>query len=459
MEKFQVPFFLLITALLSLAACNSENDNAELTQDVDTSYQVPAPVIVEGPVSLPGEMYIADVEIEQPGSLADNDYKAEEYFVSGTATSGEPYKIRVLVMQPIDANRFSGHVLVENNHAQNRPLVWRYTRDYSLSRGHAWISVSTTTGNDIELLRTLNPDRYGSLRLSDDQISDAYAQLAAMLKSDTSFIPGITALYLTAFSMAERPLPPYMESHHAVYRLADGSPLYDGYFLPPSRTASGLGPLPDVDVPVIQMNSQLEVEAIYIDTAIDYRKADSDTPGKQYRLYEVAGMPHIDSRYTPMGTGQSANHPGIAEPCDNPLNRFPNDRLVSTALNHLVNWVEKKETPPHAPPISVLDGPGGQVELDEFGNAVGGLRHTYVDIPVATHTPANTGPDTVNCLVYGSQIPFSGDLLNTLYQNREEYAVQVSNRLDELVEEGWLLEEFAEEFREEAAMFERLPAK
>jgi hypothetical protein len=456
--KKSLVFLLAFTAFIGLAACSPENQNSESSAASVTNYQVPTLPTIEGPIAEPGEMFIADVEAAQPESVASYGYGFEEYFISGFA-AGSPYKIRVLVIRPSDRSQFSGHILVENNHAQNRPLVWRYTRDYNLSRGHAWISVSTTTGDDIELLRTQNPDRYASLQLSEEQVSDVYAQLALLLKSDNAIVPGVENVYLTAFSMAERPLPPYMDTHHAAFRLADGRPLYDGFFLPPSRTASGLGPLPDVDVPVIQINSQLEVEAIYVDAAVDYRKPDSDIPGRQYRLYEVAGMAHIDSRYTPPGTGQGANHPGVAEPCDNPLNRFPNDRLISTALDHLVRWVDFGIAPPHVDPISVIGGSGGQIELDVFGNAVGGVRHTYVDVPVATHTPANTGQAPVNCLVYGSQIPFSDEVLNRLYQNRADYARGVSSRLDELVRDGWLLEEFAQEFREEAAQFERLPAE
>ena len=457
MKKSPV-FFLALAILIALAACSPENPESESPAASEFGYQIPALPAIEGPISRPGDMFIADVESGQPEPVVNYGYGFDEYFVSGLAV-GSPYKIRVLVIRPSDMSQFSGHTLVENNHAQNRPLVWRYTRDYNLSRGHVWISVSTTTGDDIEILRTLNPDRYASLQLAEEQVSDVYAQLALLLKSDNAIVPGVDKLYLTAFSMAERPLPPYMETHHAAFRLADGSPLYDGFFLPPSRTASGLGPLPDVDVPVIQINSQLEVEAIYVDASMDYRKPDSDVPGSQYRLYEVAGMAHIDSRYTPPGTGQGANHPGVAEPCDNPLNRFPNDRLISTALDHLMRWVDIGVAPPHAEPISVLGGPGGQIELDDFGNAVGGVRHTYVDVPVATHTPENSGQAPVNCLVYGSQIPFSDEVLNSLYQNRAEYARGVSTRLDALVRDGWLLEEFAQEFREEAIQFERLPAE
>jgi len=418
------------------------------------AYQVAELPVAEGPLGGPDPMYIADVESAQPVSAADVGYVIEEWLVSGMA-AGQPYKTRLQVMRPVDPARFSGQVLVENNHAANRPLVWRYTRDFNISRGHALVAVSTTTADNVQALGEFNPQRYAGLSLVQAQTSDLYAQIGRLLKSDNTPLPGIRALYLTAFSMAAAPLPPYMATHHQQLRLPDGAAIYDGVFFPPSRTASGTGPLPDIDVPVMQMNSQLEVDAIYVAAGINYRKPDSDDISHPYRLYEVAGMPHIESRYTPPGTGQGATHPGIAEPCDNPLNRFPNDRLLSTALDHMIRWTIDNVPPPHAEPIRVVDG---AVVIDVHGNAMGGVRHTYVDVPTATHTAANTGPESTNCLVYGSQLSFPAEKLAALYPDRIDYVRQVNSRLDELVAEGWLLEEYAGEFRSEAENFARLPA-
>lgn len=76
------------------------------------------------------------------------------------------------------------------------------------------------------------------------------------------------------------------------------------------------------------------------------------------------------------------------------------------------------------------------------GNAIGGVRTTHVDVPLATyHT----------CMLSGYKAPFSHERLAEAYDSPEEYVSLVDRRLDELTRDGWYLEEDAEEIREEAA--------
>ena len=196
-----------------------------------------------------------------------------------------------------------------------------------------------------------------------------------------------------------------METHHAKYRLPNGGPVYDGFFIPPSRNVTGRGPLPDLDVPTMQLTSQLEVEVTYIDAKTNYRKSDGNERGKQFRLYEISGMAHLDSRYTPPMAGDAVNHPGIDEPCALPRNRYPYGRVVSTLFHHMIRWVRDGVAPPPSRLISVIGGPGGRLELDAHGNAVGGVRNPAVDVPFATYTATGnkptprTGPNPMQCVV------------------------------------------------------------
>jgi hypothetical protein len=409
----------------------------------DGGHEVPPLPTVEGPITGPGAMHIDVYETSQPETAASFGYTFDEYFVSGTA-AGAPYKVRILVARPADVGRFSGHVIVEPKHPIGFAMVWNFTRLYLMPRGHAAVELSTFPRN-LDTLRSSNPERYADLRVASEQTSDVFAQVGRLLKSRRATpLPGVESLYFTGHSMSAGPTWPYMDTHHERYRLWHGGPIYDGFFPETTRTASRFGPFPDVDVPTILLNSQLEVEEVFAGEGIDYRKPDSDKPGRQFRLYEVAGMPHHDSRVNPFYQ---------REPCELPLNRFPYKPVVMMGLDHLIRWVDDGLPPPRAERISVVGGPGGEVELDEHGNAVGGVRTTYVDVPVATYSPLNSGTDP-NCGVLGSQRAFTPERLRSLYDTKRRYVKRVKKRLKQLVREGWYLREWAGELRREAVAFD-----
>jgi hypothetical protein len=406
--------------------------------------ELPKLPAIDGPITGPGAMHVDAIESLQPEPVADFDYVFEEYFVSGTA-AGESYKVRLLLARPAGRRRFSGHALVEPMHPLGFPFVWNFTRLYLMRRGHAAVELSTFPQN-LATLRGSNSQRYGDLRATARQTSDIFAQVGRLLKTrGRTPLPRVDALYMTGHSMSAGPTWPYMDTHHERLRLRRGRPIYDAFFPETSRTAARLGPFPNVDVPTIQLNSQLEVQEVFADDGIDYRKPDTDRPGRQFRLYEVAGMPHHDSRVNPIFQNQ--------EPCDRPLNRFPYKPVVTMALDHLIRWVRRGVRPPRAKRISVRGGAGGEIEMDENGNAVGGVRTTYVDVPVATHSPVNSGANPF-CEVLGSQELFAPERLRSLYGSHDRYVRRVNRRLDRLVRQGWYLRGLARELRAEAAGFQ-----
>jgi hypothetical protein len=145
--------------------------------------------------------------------------------------------------------------------------------------------------------------------------------------------------------------------------------------------------------------------------------------------------------------------------CANPLNSFPYNPTVSMALDHLLRWVEDDVPPPRAERIELTGEVGDDdaaVARDEHGNARGGVRSTTLDVPVATYQALNEPRDPDedltpgSCLVYGSQLDFPGDELASLYDDRDTYLAEVDDRLDELIEDGWALEQFADELRQQA---------
>ena len=114
-----------------------------------------------------------------------------------------------------------------------------------------------------------------------------------------------------------------------------------------------------VDVPMIQVPTMREVFEGNGPT-----RRDGDTPGNQFRIYEFAGMAHIDSR------DAVAYYP---DPCKLPISRFPLAAYMSVALNHLWQWLDKGTVPPHADRFYVdfnTDKDGSLLALDETDEVV-----------------------------------------------------------------------------------------
>jgi hypothetical protein len=197
-------------------------------------------------------------------------------------------------------------------------------------------------------------------------------------------------------------------------------------------------------VPLIQMPTMHEFE-----TNVP-RRQDSDEPGQQFRLYEVSGIGHVDSR---------DNIRLLPNPCAHPLSTFPAQAYMSVGLYHLFRWVDEGIPAPRADRI-LLDrntgNDGSQMLLDAHGNGLGGIRNPYVDVPtakyVAVNTPAeppidnpnwwiteNAGGAAIMCRLSAYQLAFSKQALRALYGNPENYRRMVEDRLDELEADGWSL--------------------
>jgi hypothetical protein len=250
---------------------------------------------------------------------------------------------------------------------------------------------------------------------------------------------------------------------HTVLRLPDLRPVYDG-FLPtstgatiPAQATAGGTPRP-IDVPIVQVPTMTEVASANV-TA----RQDSDAPESQFRVYEFAGMAHIDSR------DAAAYYPN---PCKLPISRFPMAAYMSVALDHLWKWVDKGTVPPHGDRI-LIDrnevGDGSLMALDEHGNPRGGIRNPYVDVPVKAFAVRNAGAPTPIpnahpfvasrtpeaqaqlCGLAGYEVPLTATQLKKLYRDPKTYRARVAKRLDELTKQGWSLPVYREVILADAA--------
>jgi hypothetical protein len=211
------------------------------------------------------------------------------------------------------------------------------------------------------------------------------------------------------------------------------------------------------DVPLIQLPTMHEVER-----GVPSRQ-DSDEPGQQYRLYEFAGIGHVDSR---------DNVRLMPNPCRQPLSTYPLQAYMAVGLYHLFRWVDEGISPPRADRIwrdRNLGGDGSMMALDEHGNALGGIRSPYVDVPVVRYVPFNTAADVLPeypstwianngapgaetmCRLSAYQLPFAQEELREIYRNVRGYRQRFEARLSELEAQGWSLPVYREWILADAA--------
>ena len=399
---------------------------------------------ISGPISGPGRVY-PDPPISITANavkVEDFPYVTEEYYVANTPTDA-PYTTRIIVRRPRNASAFSGTVVAEALHAGGRSLIFEWSRQSILARNHMFVEIVHSAAN-INLLKAFNAERYSSLNIAAGQTNDVIAQIGRLIKSKK----GPFATYdvrratLMGTSASSGTVRAYLAAH-ANLRMPDGTPIFDGFLL---TSTNGNTPLPIVDVPMIQMPTQTEV-VTWAQQGIAYRRPDSDEPGNRFRLYEVAGMPHNNSRDSPAFQN---------DPCTLPVTDFPAGAFTALALNHLIEWIATGKAPPRAQPISVdrdLAGDESPLALDEHGNAKGGIRNIWVDVPIATYGVFGKGKTQQQdrlCQLAGTKVPLADDLLRKLYRGSADYVARVEQRLKQLMNDGWFLPEYAEMVRADA---------
>jgi hypothetical protein len=382
----------------------------------------------------------------------DFDYVVDEYFVSGTAgPAGATYKVRMLIWRPANPQKFSGVVVYEPTHQGGNALICQFARYGILQRGHACVTVSSqsvvltsTTVNPANPrgigLYIYNPERYGTpanpiLHVSNNQANEVLAQVGWLLRSNHPASPlaaqyPVKALVMGGTSASSGFVRSYMaNAHNSAFRAGDGSPIVNGFLL--TATLGG-APVEMTDVPTIQLPTQFEVNGTNA-----YRRPDSDDAPNRFRIYEVPGMSHNDSRDQPAEV-----FPG----CVGPLSRFPYGAPTFMALQKVIDWAVDGTVPPRASYIEVNAGPPRSLVFDELGNARGGVRTPHLDVPVYRYVAPNVAVPGTLCNQSGRQERLADEALQQLYRNNGQYVSQFNRRLMELVREGWWPIEYAERY-------------
>ena len=395
--------------------------------------------------------------------------KEEEFFVSCTV-SGGAYKTVIHVTLPTDPARQSNVVITEPWHPQDFWTIYDKARNYITSAGH--VSVVIVASNFIltNFIKKGNPERYASLTLPgpatggagavgavrpanaprapagppDTTQSEVLGQVGALIKSGG--IPGVKArkAVLGGMSATGGVTRAYIQYEH---QTPGAKSVYDGYF--PEQ--AGGDPIMDLDVPVVEIQGERELIGAFERNGADYlryRRPD----GANYRLYEAPASPHIGTRVAYQAVGpQPTNRiePGIADCTGHTWSDYPTDMLFDVALDNLVQWVDKGVAAPHVPWIDT-SADGSIIHRDEFGNALGGLRMSYVDVPTNTYhanwghyvtssTGVQSDTQAAHCDLIGWINPLPAETIKRLYPTHADYVAKVDKDNADLVAKHWLL--------------------
>ncbi|MCL4722278.1 MAG: hypothetical protein KJ041_10075 [Gammaproteobacteria bacterium] len=419
-------------------------------------------------------------------------YVEREYFVSGKAnvytwsgdqpvvrTADAPYTTRILVRMPAKAKKFSGNVWVEPLNPTlgiDLDRMWQVHYDQILRDGDAWVGI-TSKPITIAALQKFDSVRYGSLsmanplppeqqtcgllpgepgfnlntsRLTENGlIWDIMSQVGALLKSNTHRNPlpkAARVVYGEGWSQTGGYANRYLSTFGPLAKWK-GRQIYDGWLVggPTGPTAinqcesvtDATDPRQQIKpngVPVITFRTESDT------WSFNYRRPDGDSRNDRFRLYEMAGTsqdtasiyenfpPDADvlkAGVTPVTTEICGFVPPTV-PTD-----FPYEYFFNAGAVNLKKW-RVGIRPPKAERYAYA---GTTIVRDEYGNALGGLRSPYVDVPIASYS-LPPGPP---CPYIGTKTPLSQAQLDALYRSHGKYVKAVAKSTAKLVRDRFVL--------------------
>jgi hypothetical protein len=492
MRTFKTVFRQMHLIWLSFVACALILMSIELTRAAVID---PAPSFTS---PIPRVTLVPTTESDKPlnhrlGQIERFGYTEEEYLLAGQAniyahdpsgaveiaSEGNPYVTRILVRRPVDPQHFSGNVVVEvynSTSSVDKDVEFIQASPFMLSNGDIWIGITNSTGalaalQDYDAAN--GTSRYSSINFTDNGLAwDAISQLGALLKNNRSvgFLSNfnIRRVYAMGESGSAQALVLYINEIDPLTHLNGGGRIYDGFIVSerfgsgeafnssntPSAAAAAAFATCDPHlvlnsaVPIINLQTQNE---IITDSEYCVRRADSNLPGDKFRLWEMAGAPHltplVELEDNAARDLESSSFAFATYECTHSFtqNDFPKQDFLQAALADLYQWVDRDVAPPTAERITLTSATPPSFVLDSFGNAEGGVRSPFVDLPLYTYYPADTtvassGPlGFLYCTLFGYKVPLNETQLTHLYNSHDQYSEQVQQEVDQMTRQGFLL--------------------
>ena len=462
---------ILCGLLLGLAACSGPAGPDTAARNAAGDVPVPA---VEGPLT-------GGIRTGQPFATSllplENGYVEEEFLISGVARGHGPatgseadYVSRILVRRPQDPGAFNGTVVMHWNNVtsqQDVEAVWIEAAETIMRRGYIYVGVSAqkvgVDGSPLALA-FWDPVRYPTVsHPGDDYAYDIFSQATQAVRRVPLVLGEATqaridVLLASGSSQSGAFLATYINELH------DQTRLFDGYL--PIMLGDAMR---DDVAPILAVNSQDEAGASFTQPL-------TQPDSGQFRHWEIAGPAHLthfgglyilaQSTYhygSVAGQGQinALDPDSMREYGEQSLgglclysNRFPRGHIWSAALVRLDEWVRGAPAP--ATVARVERDATGRLVFDEHGNAVGGLRHPVVDVPIASYYAGHeTGPESPcsaggNLPLFGTTQTFTYTKLAELYPAQEDYLDALDAAIRRALVAGHLLDEHASDLRRRA---------
>jgi hypothetical protein len=439
-------------------------------------------------------------------------YVTEEFFLSGTATSYKrvgqvtedgnwqvehaataPFTTRVVVVRPADPAKFNGAAVVEwSNVSAGTDLAadWSALHREIVRDGFAYVGVSAQKvgiegGPSLVPgalpIKKADPTRYGQLSHPGDAFAyDIFSQAGMAVRgaAGAKVLGPLAAkrLLATGDSQSAVFLTTYVNAIDPIAKVYDGYLIHSRFSSAASiEGASMFGPS---DMPAtVKLRADLRVPVITVITETDligsagvagFVTAGQDDTNR-LRIWEIAGTAHadtyvfgataIDSGSTPVAQLAAAYAPTdtvAGAKLAKPVNSAPQHHyVVMTALWNLERWVRDGKEPPKAPRLNTLAGdkPGAplQLVLDANGDAEGGIRTHWIDVPTARLSGLGNSPGAIGALL-GVTEPFDQAMLDKLYPGgRAEYLKKFDKALDSAIKSGFILRADAPDIKALAA--------
>lgn len=487
-----------LLALSALAACSGSSDGGGFGSNDSFGAFTPDPVDLSGVglTALTGPITGGKGEIIVGTDTFDGStfgYSQAEYFVSGTAqsyTSAQPlsddgmwsvepndtadYTTRIVVRRPEDPADFNGTVFVEWLNVTaglDVPPIWSYAKVELMRSGAIWVGVSAQRvgveggGNplgEVRVLKKADPERYGSLSHPGDNYSyDIFSQVGATLWRDgDGLFGGLEPQRIIAMGESQSAfrLTTYVDA------IAPSQDVYQGYLVHSRGARSAplsADPGPDVPGPtqarirsdnrrpVLTLSSETDVVGEWL----GYRKA-AQPDSATFRSWEITGTAHADAYSLGIGDSDDGSGRGGADlfsamltpptsvyfgliTCDKPLNAGPHTYVVRAALSALDAWV-RTGVPPQSMPLLEVNADLSGYLLDDNGNALGGIRTPFVDVPVAVLSGLGQEGESF-CRLFGTTSPFSAETLATLYTDKADFIAKWTAATQRAVDAGAIL--------------------